>query len=89
MSETFRLTRYSSSWDDLNVFRDWYHELKKCRPMVNFSFTPTRDQAMVLQEYHAVSVELERVYEQLNKTRNNSNNAADVKRSQTEQVAQL
>lgn len=43
LSETFRLTRHSSSWDDLDVFRDWYHELKKCRPMVNFSFTPTKD----------------------------------------------
>ena len=35
-SHTRKLLRYSDSWDDLNIFRDWFTELKKCRPMLTF-----------------------------------------------------
>lgn len=46
--QTTKLIRQSATWDDLNVFRDWYRELKKYRPMITLEFTPTSDHARVL-----------------------------------------
>ena len=65
LSQTTKLLKYSASWDDLNVFREWFQELKKCRPMLKFTFKPTQEQASVLRELHTISIELQKSKERL------------------------
>ena len=58
LCQTTKLVKYSASWDDLNVFRDWFSELKKCRPMLKFIYKPSLEQIAVLQEAHYINYEL-------------------------------
>ena len=52
LSQTTKLLFEQDTWDDLEVFRIWFYELKKCRPVVTYKFTPTEDQVEILAELH-------------------------------------
>lgn len=66
MSETFKLlSSTQTSWDDLDVFRHWFYELKKCRPILTFTFTPTKKQSMILCELHIFEKTLSNSYREL------------------------
>lgn len=38
--QTLRLLWCQPSWDNLEQFRRWFYDLKKCRPVVTFRYTP-------------------------------------------------
>ena len=57
-SQTAKLVSLSTAWNDLDLFREWFFELKKCRPTLNYSFSLTEDQTAVLRELHDVRSEL-------------------------------
>ena len=60
-SQTAKLVRLSTDMDDLDIFREWFLELKKCRPYLTFSLTPTKEQETVLRELHKVTQELDAI----------------------------
>ena len=68
-SQTKKLLMEQDSWDDLEVFRLWFYELKKCRPELTYQFTPTEYQIGVLAELHKQEQLLEQAYSELQKTR--------------------
>ena len=47
-SETLRLLWTQNTWDDLNSFRSWFHEAKKCRPELKLSYTPNSEQSITI-----------------------------------------
>ena len=55
--------------DDLALFRLWFYELKKCRPVLTFHFAPTLEQAEVLRELAMQEKALKKAYEELQKQR--------------------
>ena len=38
--QTSQLLWCQPSWDKLEIFRKWFYDLKKCRPIVTFKFSP-------------------------------------------------
>ena len=69
LSQTVGLLWSRNSWDDLDLFRLWFYELKKSRPKLTFSFTPTAAQVKVLAELHTVEQELAQCYSELQQLR--------------------
>ena len=39
--QTTQLLQAKEAWDDLELFKKWFYELKRCRPVLTFSFSPT------------------------------------------------
>ena len=49
-SQTTQLLRQEATWEDLELFRAWFYELKKSRPVLTFSYTPSHEQAKILAQ---------------------------------------
>ena len=64
-SSTQKLLSEQSSWDDLEVFRLWFYELKKCRPVLTYQFTPTEQQITILADLYKQEQVLEQAYVEL------------------------
>ena len=52
LCQTTKLLWRKGAWDDLELFRKWFYELKKCRPILIFTLTPTKEQTVILKELH-------------------------------------
>ena len=65
LSSTRKLLSEQSSWDDLEVFRLWFYELKKCRPVLTYQFTPTEQQITIMADLHKQEQLLEQAYAEL------------------------
>jgi hypothetical protein len=48
-SQTFKLVWQSPSWEDFNVFKIWFIELKKCRPLIKFTYSPNSEQQLTIK----------------------------------------
>ena len=64
-SQTAKLLSHQNAWDDLDLFRLWFYELKKCRPVMTFKFTPTKEQSEILKELDAREKSLTHAYTEL------------------------
>lgn len=73
LSQTTSLLLGQSAWDDLELFRFWFYELKKSRPKLSFSFTPTKDQDAILCELYTAEQTLAQTYKELKRLRTQSN----------------
>ena len=62
----------ASTWDDLELFRLWFYELKKCRPMVTFAFKPTKEQGKIMKELNVSQEKLSQTYKELQEIRQKS-----------------
>jgi len=48
LSATNRMLWRQGSWEDFKVFKMWFQELKKCRPAVKFSYTPSAEHTALI-----------------------------------------
>jgi len=50
-SATMRTLWQQNKWIEFNVFKVWFFELKKCRPVLNFIYIPSTDEQELLAKY--------------------------------------
>lgn len=49
LSSTTAFLWRSPAWEDFSMFKMWFFELKKFRPVIHYSYTPSTEQRRVLQ----------------------------------------
>lgn len=69
MSQTTQLLWQENGWDDLDLFHQWFYELKKCRPVLTFSFTPMEEHKTILCDLNNKEQTLANLYEELRQIR--------------------
>ena len=60
LSQTNKLFWQQESWDDFDLFKVWFFELKKCRPVIKFRYKPTAEQGKILEEFHNADQDLQK-----------------------------
>ena len=70
LSQTNKLFWQQESWDDFDLFKMWFFELKRCRPVIKFKYSPSKQQAKILANHHQAIEDFRYVSAELQYIRN-------------------